>query len=123
MQQFPRHIQAALQYLQKQVDKNDVIVLFGSRAHDASRQHADFDIGLFTQTPLAWKTFAVWKTHAEELAWPYRIDLVDLGRAPGSFLNVVKQQMVVLHGEWNDAKDFTSESRNRFETAPHSVGQ
>lgn len=112
MQPLPRHLHSALQYLQKQVAENDVIVLFGSRANDASKKNADFDIGLLTQTPLTWKTFAVWKTHVEELAWPYRIDLVDLGRAPSEFLNVVKQQMVVLHGEWHDAKDFTRESRN-----------
>jgi hypothetical protein len=106
MQKLPAHIQSALAYLQKQVGKNDVIVLFGSRANDATRKNADFDIGLLMQTPQAWKTFAVWKTHAEELAWPYRIDLVDLGRAPSDFLNVVKQQMVVLHGEWHDAKEY-----------------
>lgn len=112
MQKFPRHIQSALHYLQQRVDKDDLIVLFGSRANDASKKNADFDIGLLMQTPLAWKTFAVWKTHVEELAWPYRIDLVDLGRAPSDFLNVVKPQMVVLHGEWHDAKGFTRKSRN-----------
>jgi predicted nucleotidyltransferase len=110
MQKFPRHLQSALDYLQKQVGKNDVIVLFGSRVSEDAKKNADFDIGLFMQTPLAWKTFAVWKTHAEELAWPYRIDLVDLSRAPSDFLNVVKQQMIVLHGEWHDAKGITRES-------------
>jgi len=110
MQKFPRQIQSALGYLQKQVTENDVIVLFGSRASEASKKNADFDVGLLTQTPLAWKTFAVWKTQAEELAWPYRIDLVDLGRAPDSFLNVVKQQMVVLQGEWHDAQGITREN-------------
>jgi len=110
MQQFPRHIQSALQYLQKQVTENDAIVLFGSRANEVSKNNADFDIGLLTKAPLAWKTFAVWKTHAEELAWPYRIDLVDLGRAPSDFLTVVKQQMVVLHGEWHDAKGLIREN-------------
>lgn len=102
MQKFPCHIQAALNYLQQQVDKDDLIVLFGSRANEAARKNADFDIGLFTQKPLLWKQFAAWKTRMEDLAWPYRIDLVDLSRAPSDFLNVVKPQMVVLHGEWHD---------------------
>jgi hypothetical protein len=65
------------------------------------------------QKHLAWKTFAVWKTTAEELAWPYRLDLVDLGRAPKEFLQVIETQMRVLHGTWYEplcnikAKKFT----------------
>ncbi|MFQ6116095.1 MAG: nucleotidyltransferase domain-containing protein [bacterium] len=101
MKQFPRKIEVALQYLQEQVGEKGTIVLFGSRAINPFKKNADFDIGLFMQEPLSWRTFSIWKTRLEELAWPYRIDLVDLGRAPSDFLKVVKDQSMVLHGDGN----------------------
>jgi hypothetical protein len=99
MKEFPLKIKATVQYLQEQVQEKGTIILFGSRTDEAYKKNADFDIGLFMYKPLSWKTFSLWKTHAEELAWPYRIDLVDLRRAPLEFLKATEKQMIVLHGE------------------------
>ncbi|MDZ7292418.1 MAG: nucleotidyltransferase domain-containing protein [candidate division KSB1 bacterium] len=115
MKEFPRNIQDALRYLREQVQQNGAIVLFGSRVSKPSKKNADFDIGLFMQKPLSWKTFSVWKTRAEDLAWPYRIDLVDLGRAPSEFLDVIEKQMIVLHGEWHGRKGIKRETRRNEE--------
>ena len=101
MQNFPSHIEQAIQYLKEQLGEHGTVVLFGSRARQTTRKNADYDIGVFTQAGYDWKTFAVWKTQAEELAWPYKIDVVDLSRAPREFLEVIMSEMVVLHGSWN----------------------
>jgi predicted nucleotidyltransferase len=110
MKELPENVQTALRYLQDQIQQNGAIVLFGSRAAGSSKKNADFDIGLLMQKHLAWKTFAVWKTTAEELAWPYRLELVDLGRAPKEFLQAIKSQMRILHGAWYDSKTLARES-------------
>ena len=107
MNDFPLSIQAAIHYLQEQITQNGVIVLFGSRVTRPFKKYADFDIGLFMRKPLSWRTFSLWKTRVEELAWPYRIDLVDLARAPSEFLEVVRRHMCVLHGEWDNDDGFT----------------
>lgn len=101
MQDVPSHIERAISYLIDQVGKNGAVVLFGSRAKGTANRNADYDIGLSRQSPLEWRTFAVWKTKAEELAWPYKIDVVDLSRAPEDFLDAIQNETVVLHGTWN----------------------
>jgi predicted nucleotidyltransferase len=96
---FPDPVKRALHYLKQQVNDCGTIVLFGSRARGTARKYADFDIGIYMKTPLSWRRFSVWKTQVEEIAWPYRIDLVDLGRAPSDFWDTIQDEMIVLHGE------------------------
>ncbi|MBX2993070.1 MAG: nucleotidyltransferase domain-containing protein, partial [Bacteroidetes bacterium] len=75
-----------------------VIVLFGSQSRQTAHKNADYDVGIFRESGYDWRSFTVWKTHVEDLAWPYRIDLVDLTRAPREFLDGIKNDMIILSG-------------------------
>jgi predicted nucleotidyltransferase len=110
MGDIPRHIEQAIAYLKRQVGENGVLVLFGSRARGTASRNADYDIGVATASVHEWRTFAVWKTKAEELAWPYRIDVVDLTRAPQEFLDAIRNETVVLHGTWHGHTLATTEA-------------
>ena len=101
MTELPEKVQRVIEYLITQTKGKGVIVLFGSQVQQKKKTNADFDIGILLNSPLSWRTFSIWKLHCEDLAWPYRIDLVDLSRAPKEFLETVEQQMVVLHGQWH----------------------
>ncbi len=96
MSDLPANVEKALRFLRENVPQNSTIILFGSRAGRNRRPNADFDIGIAAEEPLPWRTFARLKTDVEELAWPYRIDLVDLRRDPTEFLDVVVGQFIVL---------------------------
>ncbi len=101
MQNTPRNIEQAISFLTDQVGKNGAVVLFGSRARGTAKRNADYDIGISIAPAHQWRTFAVWKTKAEELAWPYKIDIVDLTRAPQEFLDAIRNETKVLHGTWH----------------------
>lgn len=110
MKNAPRHIEQAISYLIDRVGKNGVVVLFGSRARETAKHNADYDIGISTTPTGEWRRFAVWKTKAEDLAWPYKIDIIDLTRAPKEFLDAIRNETVVLHGTWNGHTLATTET-------------
>lgn len=101
MEQLPAQIVSVIEYLKEHLPEESAIVLFGSRARGTARHNADFDIGIFSMTRFRWQDFAVWKAAAEDIAWPYIIDLTDLTRAPDSFLEEINQEVLVLHGVWH----------------------
>jgi len=111
MLRLPKSIQLTVQYLKEQLGDAGVIVLFGSRARGKGTDGADFDIGVTLPSGTSWKTFSVWKTKAEDLAWPYRIDLVNLTQAPQEFLEIVQKEMIVLHGVLDGRHFVTTETR------------
>ncbi len=100
MENLPKNIQSVIAFLKERTGSDAAIILFGSRAGRSVHRNADFDIGIAVSPKLSWKQFASLKTDAEELAWPYRLDLVDLTRAPDEFLKVIEHEMVLLSGIW-----------------------
>lgn len=94
---LPASVERALSYLKKQVGSRGKLVLFGSRARGTTRAGADFDIGMIPSTPIPWRVFCVWKELTADLAWPYRVDLVDLSRASGEFRDAVEPDCKLLH--------------------------
>jgi len=61
------------------------LLLFGSRAIGKGHRGSDWDIAIQADTALSWDRFAVAKQQCQETAWPYRVDVIDLGRAPAEF--------------------------------------
>lgn len=77
-------------------------MLFGSRTASTKKKNPDYDIGVMTDKEVEMKTLNSWKSKVEDLAWPYRIDLVDLNRAPVNSLYLIEKEMVVLHGKYHE---------------------
>ena len=96
MNVLPKSVQAAVQYLQSHMGERGSLFLFGSRARGANRPGGDFDIGVSPAAGTTWQQFCVWRSKAAEIAWPYRIDVVDLSRAPKEFLDVIKDEVIPL---------------------------
>ena len=99
MLELPGKIKRSIQFLKDKVADQGAIVLFGSRVNPTLKKNTDFDIGIYMYRSLSWREFANWKIQCEDIAWPYKIDLVDLSRAPKVFIETIKQQMIVLHGK------------------------
>ena len=72
--------------------------LFGSRARGTSRARSDWDIAIVGPSPLPWTEFSVLKLDAQEEAWPYTIDIVDINRAPAAIRDAIVEDMVPLEG-------------------------
>jgi hypothetical protein len=70
----------------------------------------DYDVALVPREGTSWREICIWRDGAKERAWPYKLDVVDLTRAPRDFLEVVRGELVLLHGEWNDDRLFTEET-------------
>lgn len=70
---------------------NIAVILFGSRTKGKQRKYSDIDIGVLADKTLPLDTFSSLKeiveTTGEDL--PYKIDLVDLGRADREFLKAL----------------------------------
>ena len=96
MNMMPKSVQTAVEYLQCQIGDSGALFLFGSRARGANRPGGDFDIGLLPAPGTTWQQFCVWRSRAAEIAWPYRLDVVDLSRAPKEFLDVIKDEVIPL---------------------------
>jgi predicted nucleotidyltransferase len=108
MNMLPKSVQAAVEYLQRQIGDNGTVFLFGSRARGAHRPGGDFDIALMTAAGTTWQQFCVWRSTAADIAWPYRIDVVDLTRAPAEFLDVIKDEMIPLYETMDEERSETA---------------
>jgi uncharacterized protein len=100
---FPEPVQRALAYLLRQLGAGSRLELFGSRARGTARPTADFDVALHARAPLSWIRFAALKSAAEELAWLWKLDLIDLDRAPEAFRRIVELERVVIEEVADDA--------------------
>jgi uncharacterized protein len=94
----PLPVQAALAELHVRFGAQAHIWLFGSRAEGRAREGSDWDVALDTDAALEWNSFAVAKQACEDAAWPYRLDLVDLSRAPAEFRGLVRATGVEVGG-------------------------
>lgn len=92
---FPKNIQNTIEWLHSRLQKGASIILFGSQV-SGERAGADYDIGIKCEKELTWEEFCLLKNEAEELAWPYKVDLVDLKRAPNEFLEIVEKNAVEI---------------------------
>ncbi len=95
MNQLPKNIRTTIDWLRYQLGSTASIFLFGSQTKKL-KLGADYDIGIRHNGELSWKEFCLLKNEAEERAWPYKIDLVDLTRAPKEFVEVVKEEAIEL---------------------------
>ncbi len=71
------------------------IYLFGSRAKGTASPYSDYDIAIESDTSLR-KKFIEIKSLIEESQIPYKIDLIDLSRAP-HLKKVVQEEGIKWH--------------------------
>lgn len=76
------------------------VLLFGSRARGNARKYSDIDLGIVAGQPLEFKVWSDIRDIIDELSQdlPYLIDVVDLGRAEGKFLEEVRRDCKFLGG-------------------------
>jgi len=71
------------------------IYLFGSRAKGTASEYSDYDIAIESPEPLKRRLSQV-KALIEASSIPYKIDLVELSKAP--YLNdIIKKEGIVWH--------------------------
>ena len=73
------------------------VYLFGSRARGRAGIRSDFDIGVLGSEPLPLRDFYAIEDALEELPTLYRIDWVDLNRAPPRFRERAMQAAEILY--------------------------
>lgn len=73
------------------------IVLFGSRARGDARPRSDFDLGAIGKQPLSLQDFNAVQDRLERLPTLYRIDWIDLNRAPASLRDRAVREGRVLY--------------------------
>jgi predicted nucleotidyltransferase len=82
---MPVRVRNGLAGLRRDIGDGPRVLLFGSRAVGDGRRASDWDIAILADAPLEWDRFAVAKQACQEASWPYRVDVVDLARAPMAF--------------------------------------
>ncbi len=73
------------------------VYLFGSRARGRARPRSDFDLGVLGDEPLPLRDFYAIEEALDELPTLYRIDWVDLNRAPPQFRERALQTAEILY--------------------------
>jgi predicted nucleotidyltransferase len=93
---MPQKITAAISLLCEKLGRNTEIYLFGSRASGNAQSGSDWDIAIDAKQPVFWTKFANARLDAQDKAWPYKLDIIDLNRASGSILQSIKTNMIKL---------------------------
>lgn len=94
---LPEKVKEVIRYIRKSLDDAGEVIFFGSRARGDNKGFRDFDLAISLKRFLSWKEFALLKNDAEELAWPYKVDLVDLNRVPDGFRDTVENEGIILN--------------------------
>lgn len=95
---LPEKVKEAVGYIKKKIGSFERVILFGSRARGENKDLRDFDIAISKRRPLSWREFALLKNDVEEIAWPYKVDLIDLSRVPDKFREIVEGEGIILNG-------------------------
>jgi predicted nucleotidyltransferase len=93
-------IKLLIQHRLRQMAKllgNRKVYLFGSRAGGRAKSRSDFDIGVLGDEPLPLRDFYAVEEALDELPTLYRIDWVDLNRAPAAFRERAMTSAEVLY--------------------------
>lgn len=97
----PAPVRKAVELLSAFAERQGAILFwFGSRAKEGGeeRAHSDWDFGILGSSSSPVRELSAVKTEAEEAAWPYSIDFVDLRRAPRWFLRSIEGDAVPISG-------------------------
>ena len=78
------------------------VYLFGSRARGRAGPRSDFDIGVLGDEPLPLRDFYAIEEALDELLTLFRIDWVDLNRAPPQFRERAMQAAEILYEGTSD---------------------
>ena len=75
-------------------------IMFGSRIRGDSRAYSDFDLGVFSETPLSTKDYLELVEKVEVLSedLPFRIELVNLNNAEPQFIRTILPHHLFIAG-------------------------
>jgi len=105
-QDAPSQIKNVFQMLENYAKKHNAgLFLIGSRARGKKGIRSDWDFALYFPSGKKPADFAVVKFKAEDAAFPYRIDVVNLNDAPEWFFESVEKDAILLFGK-ADLKGF-----------------
>ena len=121
--ELPDRVKEALRYLEENLDRSGKVILFGSKARGEYKDFKDFDLALLQKRPLSWREFALLKNEVEELAWPYKVDLIDLNRAPVKFREIVENEGIVLQVRPSIRQSRINMSRKRGKSFRESANE
>ncbi|HCU25624.1 MAG TPA: hypothetical protein DF383_11465 [Deltaproteobacteria bacterium] len=76
------------------------LLLFGSQASGKAGIASDWDFGVYFANSGAKIEFRAMKRRLVEQAFPYRLDIVNLNEAPDWFLESIREECVLLEGDW-----------------------
>lgn len=94
---LPERIREIVKFIKEHLDGSVRVILFGSRARGENKGFRDFDLAILQKKPISWREFALLKNEVEELAWPYKVDLIDIDRAPVGFKEIIESEGIVLN--------------------------
>ena len=72
------------------------VYIFGSRSHVQCKPHSDLDLALESEQPLDFQFLSDLKDDFTASDLPFRVDLLDLSKAQGSFKARVLAEMISL---------------------------
>ncbi|MBI4197331.1 MAG: nucleotidyltransferase domain-containing protein [Deltaproteobacteria bacterium] len=90
----------ALELIQFCKKHQATLLLFGSQARGTKGIGSDWDFGVYFHKKDANRDLRRLKQNLQDRAFPYRIDVVNLGQAPSWFLEGVRKDRFLLEGEW-----------------------
>jgi predicted nucleotidyltransferase len=76
------------------------LLLFGSRVTGKRGPHVDWDFAVWFRKKQQDRSLRVLKTELQDLAFPYRIDLVNLNQAPPWFRHSVEANHAIVYGRY-----------------------
>lgn len=99
-QDAPAQIKKVFRMLEDYAKKHGAsLFLIGSRARGKKGIRADWDFAFYFPSDARPADFAVVKFKAEDIAFPYRIDVVNLNDAPEWFLESAEKNAILLSGK------------------------
>lgn len=105
----PEGVRKAVFALQKFAEARGAdLFLIGSRARGKKGLRADWDFAVYLAGVNQRRSLVLLKQRMEDLAFPHRIDLVDLNSAPAWFLRSIESEAIKIFGE-KKIKDIVKE--------------
>lgn len=76
------------------------LFLFDSRTRGKTGPQVDWDLAMWFHDAAPDRVLRTCKRAAQDAAFPYRLDLINLNQAPAWFRNTVDQSHIVLYGTY-----------------------
>ncbi|HEX2960014.1 MAG TPA: nucleotidyltransferase domain-containing protein [Chitinispirillaceae bacterium] len=89
-------VEKVISFIFSRIEPSAHVYLIGSRARGNHTAKSDWDFAINAGVPLQWNFFASLRQDAADIAFPDKIDIIDLNRAPVWFLKSVSNDLVEI---------------------------